>query len=111
MSSSIADAFKGPSKSPLPSAEAKAAAMEQVRREGATLNARQLIESIGETVFQQCITKPGSSLSKNEEMCIKSVMEKYINAWNVVNQQLVIRIQKQQEMDTGGFSWATEGRS
>jgi len=74
--------------------------MNQVRQEAAIVNARQLIEKINEHCFERCVPKPGASLSRGEETCFSSCMEKYMSAWNAVSRQYVSRIQK----EAGGSS-------
>ncbi|KAH7125501.1 Tim10/DDP family zinc finger-domain-containing protein [Dendryphion nanum] len=71
--------------------------MRQVQQEAAVQNARQLVEKLNEHCFDRCVPKPGTSLSKGEETCISSCMEKYMQSWNVVSKQYVARLQKESQ--------------
>ncbi|KAJ4363504.1 protein translocase subunit [Neocucurbitaria cava] len=69
--------------------------MRQVQQEAAMQNARMLVEKLNEHCFERCVPKPGTSLSKGEETCFTSCMEKYMSAWNTVSKQYVARIQRE----------------
>ncbi|KAF1938078.1 hypothetical protein EJ02DRAFT_458159 [Clathrospora elynae] len=69
--------------------------MRQVQQEAAMQNARMLVEKLNEHCFERCVPKPGTSLSKGEEGCVTSCMEKYMGAWNTVSKQYVARIQRE----------------
>ncbi|KAF2015490.1 hypothetical protein BU24DRAFT_421796 [Aaosphaeria arxii CBS 175.79] len=71
--------------------------MRQVQQEAAMQNARMLVEKLNEHCFERCVPKPGSSLSKGEETCFTSCMEKYMQAWNTVSKQYVARIQQESQ--------------
>ncbi|KAF2400723.1 hypothetical protein EJ06DRAFT_529836 [Trichodelitschia bisporula] len=77
------------------SSNVKTQIINEVRQAAAIQNARHLIEKINEHCFERCIPKPGTSLSKGEDACITSCMEKYMSAWNTVSRQYVARIQKE----------------
>jgi len=63
-------------------------------------------QKLNEHCFERCVPKPGSSLSRGEETCFKSCMEKYMDAWNTVSKQYVARIQKEaREQGAGGSSF------
>ncbi|KAF2434430.1 hypothetical protein EJ08DRAFT_605755 [Tothia fuscella] len=82
----------------------KSQIMNQIRQEAAMHNARQLIEKINEHCFERCIPKPGTSISRGEESCFSSCMEKYMSSWNAISRQYVQRIQKEQAaQEAGGF--------
>ncbi|KAK0623507.1 Tim10/DDP family zinc finger-domain-containing protein [Immersiella caudata] len=76
----------------------KKAIIRQVLVESNTNNSRQLFEAryhyrANEHCFDKCVPKPGSSMSSSETTCASLCMEKYINAWNKVNQTLIQRLQ------------------
>ncbi|KAJ9641726.1 protein translocase subunit [Knufia peltigerae] len=59
-------------------------------------NARYLISKVNENCFEHCVSNPpGSSLSSGENKCLTACMEKYFDAWNVVNRAYVTRVQKE----------------
>ncbi|KAK0646559.1 Tim10/DDP family zinc finger-domain-containing protein [Cercophora newfieldiana] len=74
----------------------KKAIIRQVLVESNTNNSRQLFERANEHCFDKCVPKPGSSMSSSETTCASLCMEKYINAWNKVNQTLLQRLQQEQ---------------
>ncbi|KAK7445348.1 mitochondrial import inner membrane translocase subunit TIM13 [Colletotrichum acutatum] len=95
----------------------KNAVMKQVLQEANLANARVLIEvgypilsatkifmklmggndkqKLQENCFEKCVPKPGSSLSSGETTCMTSCMEKYMSAWNQVNQAYIARIKQE----------------
>jgi import inner membrane translocase subunit TIM13 len=75
--------------------------MRQVQQEAAMQNARMLVEKLNEHCFERCVPKPGTSLSKGEETCFTSCMEKYMSAWNTVSKQYVARIQRESQAGAG----------
>ncbi|ATY63772.1 mitochondrial import inner membrane translocase subunit TIM13 [Cordyceps militaris CM01] len=74
----------------------KKAVMKQVLEESNLANARTLIENVQISCFEKCITKPGSSLSKSDQSCVTSCMEKYMAAWNQVNAAFITRVRREQ---------------
>ncbi|KIW16129.1 hypothetical protein PV08_06180 [Exophiala spinifera] len=59
-------------------------------------NARYLISKVNENCFEHCVSNPpGSTLSSGEHKCLTACMEKYFDAWNVVNRSYVTRVQKE----------------
>lgn len=40
--------------------------------------------------------KPSSSLSKSDETCVTTCMEKYMAAWNQVNAAFITRVRREQ---------------
>ncbi|KAI1324884.1 Tim10/DDP family zinc finger-domain-containing protein [Xylariaceae sp. FL0255] len=76
------------------SEQIKTEVMRQVRQQYSMDNARQLLEKINEHCFERCVPKPGTSLSSGEQTCFTSCMEKYISAWNSVNQTVVSQAQQ-----------------
>ncbi|KAM7197712.1 putative mitochondrial import inner membrane translocase [Rhypophila sp. PSN 637] len=80
----------------------KKAIIRQVIMEANVQNSRHLVEKINENCFDKCIAKPGSSISNGEKTCVTQCMEKYMAAWNLVNQTYMRRVQ--QEINSGGFS-------
>ncbi|KAL5114565.1 protein translocase subunit [Pleosporales sp. CAS-2024a] len=75
--------------------------MRQIQHEAGMQNARLLVEKINEHCFDRCIPKPAASLSKGEETCYTSCMQKYMGAWNVVSKQYVARIQRERQNAAG----------
>ncbi|GKT43865.1 mitochondrial import inner membrane translocase subunit TIM13 [Colletotrichum spaethianum] len=73
----------------------KKAVMQQVLQEANLANARVLIEKLQENCFEKCVPKPGSSLSSGETTCMTSCMEKYMSAWNQVNNAYINRIKQE----------------
>ncbi|KAM3561149.1 hypothetical protein MY1884_000951 [Beauveria asiatica] len=91
----------------------KRAVMKQVLDESNLANARTLIEvrhmpfpvwflrklttpqNIGMSCFERCITNPGDSLSKADQTCVTSCMEKYMAAWNHVNAAFITRVRRE----------------
>ncbi|EAT76251.2 hypothetical protein SNOG_16426 [Parastagonospora nodorum SN15] len=71
--------------------------MRQIQQEAAMQNARLLVEKLNEHCFERCVPKPNASLSKGEETCFTSCMEKYMGAWNTVSKQYVARIQRESQ--------------
>ncbi|GJC90480.1 mitochondrial import inner membrane translocase subunit TIM13 [Colletotrichum tofieldiae] len=80
----------------------KKAVMKQVLQEANLANARVLIEKLQENCFEKCVPKPGSSLSSGETTCMTSCMEKYMSAWNQVNNAYINRI-KQESGNANNF--------
>ena len=95
--------------------------MRQIQQEAAMQNARMLVEvatlcvvtaysyreltdrqKLNEHCFERCVPKPGTSLSKGEEGCFTSCMEKYMQAWNTVSKQYVARIQRESQQGALG---------
>ncbi|KAJ2957103.1 hypothetical protein NQ176_g11274 [Zarea fungicola] len=74
----------------------KQSVMKQVLTEANLANARTLIDKLQDNCFEKCILKPGSSLSKSDETCVTSCMEKYMAAWNQVNAAYIARIRQEQ---------------
>ncbi|KAM7202115.1 putative mitochondrial import inner membrane translocase [Naviculisporaceae sp. PSN 640] len=79
----------------------KKAIIKQVILEANIQNSRQLVEKINENCFDKCIPKPGSSITSGEKTCVTQCMEKYMAAWNLVNQTYVRRVQ--QEVASGSL--------
>jgi import inner membrane translocase subunit TIM13 len=81
-----------------------------IQQEAAMSNAKQLIDvsrlfssidilltfcqKINEHCFNHCIPAPSSSLSKKEETCLNSCMEKYMATWNTISRRYVEHLQK-----------------
>jgi len=82
--------------------DVKTRIMLQVQQEAAMQSARTLVEKLNEHCFERCIPKPGPSLSKGEESCFTTCMEKYMGAWNTVSKQYVARIQKESQSSAQG---------
>ncbi|KAJ5758587.1 Mitochondrial import inner membrane translocase subunit tim13 [Penicillium odoratum] len=74
------------------SADVKANLVQQLQQESAMTNARALIQKINENCFEACVPTPGSSLSAQENSCLTTCMEKYINMWNITSRTYINRI-------------------
>jgi len=77
---------------PKTATEKKQALMQTIQQQQNVENARVLIEKINTNCFEKCVPQPGSSLSSSESTCLKSCMQKYLNAWNAVSASYVSRI-------------------
>ncbi|CDZ97949.1 Mitochondrial import inner membrane translocase, subunit TIM13 [Phaffia rhodozyma] len=58
----------------------KAEIMEQVKAELQLANAQELINKMNEKCYQKCVPKPGAMLTKSEETCLLSCMDRYMEA-------------------------------
>ncbi|KAI4221420.1 MAG: hypothetical protein L6R36_006921 [Xanthoria steineri] len=76
------------------SSDPKTQVMDQIRQEAALNNARALITKLNGHCFDKCIPSPGTSLSRKEESCLSSCMEKYMGMWNIVSRVYIAQIQK-----------------
>ncbi|KAJ6780740.1 hypothetical protein PWT90_04303 [Aphanocladium album] len=74
----------------------KNAVIQQVLEESNLANARTLIENVQTNCFEKCIFKPAGSLSKSDETCVTTCMEKYMAAWNQVNATFIARVRREQ---------------
>ncbi|EFQ99429.1 mitochondrial import inner membrane translocase subunit tim13 [Nannizzia gypsea CBS 118893] len=90
------------SSSNISSSEMKSAILQQIQAEAAMTNARTLMEKINSNCFEKCIPSPGSSLSSNEQTCIKTCMEKYISLWNTTSQAYSARLREENEKNGMG---------
>ncbi|KAI4250557.1 MAG: hypothetical protein L6R40_000157 [Gallowayella cf. fulva] len=90
------------------SSDPKTQIMNQIRQEAAVNNARALITKLNGHCFEKCIPSPGTSLSKREESCLSSCMEKYMAMWNTVSKTYISQIQKTAGQ-IGGGGGALEG--
>ncbi|KAJ3056346.1 Mitochondrial import inner membrane translocase subunit Tim13 [Rhizophlyctis rosea] len=69
--------------------------MDQVRREIAMQNFRELIRQIEDKCFTKCITSPGTSLAEKEQGCLARCSDRYQDAWNVTSNVYMRRAQRQ----------------
>ncbi|TGZ76690.1 mitochondrial intermembrane space translocase subunit Tim13 [Ascodesmis nigricans] len=74
--------------------ERKQAFIQTIQQQHNLEHARMLIQSINENCYEKCVPKPGSSLARAEDDCVKNCAMKYMAAWNVVSQSLVGRIKE-----------------
>ncbi|KAK4942918.1 protein translocase subunit [Elasticomyces elasticus] len=78
---------------PFPAPTSSSATLQRIQnavsQQAAVANARYLISKVNENCFAHCIATPGSSLSSGEHKCLTACMEKYFDAWNVVNRTRV----------------------
>ncbi|KAI1175962.1 Tim10/DDP family zinc finger-domain-containing protein [Nemania sp. FL0916] len=73
----------------------KTQVIREVRSQHAMNNAKELVDKINFNCFEQCIPKPGDSLSSSEQNCLGKCAEKYMAAWNVVSGEFLKKIQEQ----------------
>ncbi|KAH7328513.1 mitochondrial import inner membrane translocase subunit TIM13 [Stachybotrys elegans] len=59
-------------------------------------NARLLLDKLQDNCFQSCIQKPGTSLSSSDQTCFTNCIDKYIQAWNTVNNSYINKIRQMQ---------------
>lgn len=57
---------------------------ERMIREQQQLIAQQLVSKLTDIAFDQCISKPSSSLSSSEQSCIASIVTKYIEGSQLI---------------------------
>ncbi|KAI1433380.1 Tim10/DDP family zinc finger-domain-containing protein [Xylaria sp. CBS 124048] len=72
----------------------KAEVIRQVRTQYAVANARELISKINDTCFSRCISKPGPTLSKDEQACFTKCMDLYMASWNEISAVYINRLQQ-----------------
>ncbi|KAL9001437.1 MAG: hypothetical protein Q9169_000012 [Polycauliona sp. 2 TL-2023] len=84
------------------SSDPKTQIMNQIRQEAALNNVRALITKVNGHCFEKCIPSPGTSLSKKEEGCLSTCMEKYMETWSTVGKVYVAQIQKGAGQQVGG---------
>ncbi|KAH9848424.1 Tim10/DDP family zinc finger-domain-containing protein [Lenzites betulinus] len=58
-------------------------------------NAQDIMEKVNEKCFTKCITKPGTSLSSSDEKCLSTCMERYLEAFDIVNRAYITRLRKE----------------
>eukprot|EP01135_Chromosphaera_perkinsii_P012183 Nk52_evm2s2612 gene=Nk52_evmTU2s2612 len=71
--------------------------MDQVRGQLAMSNAQQLLSTMTDKCFKKCVYKPGTSLDSSEKTCIAKCMDRYMEAWTLVQRSYAQRIQKDSE--------------
>ncbi|KAJ1920829.1 protein translocase subunit [Mycoemilia scoparia] len=69
----------------------------QVKSEMALANAQELINKINNNCFNLCFQNIGPSFSNNDQKCVTSCMDKYMEAWDIVSRTYVGRVQKEQQ--------------
>ena len=78
-------------------ASRKEAFMNTIRNELALSNAQELLNKTNEKCYAKCITKPGSSLSSSEEICLARCMDRYMEAFSIVSRSYQIRLSKERD--------------
>ncbi|KAL2112676.1 hypothetical protein VUR80DRAFT_6832 [Thermomyces stellatus] len=73
----------------------KNAVIQQVRTESSVANAQKLMNNLKSSCFEKCVSTPGSSLSSSESSCVTNCMEKYMAAWNLVNNTYLARLRSE----------------
>ncbi|KAI0029757.1 Tim10/DDP family zinc finger-domain-containing protein [Vararia minispora EC-137] len=69
--------------------------MDQIRSELAMAGAQELIQKINDKCFQKCITKPSTSLSNSEQVCLERCLGAYMEAFNIVSRTYTARLAKE----------------
>ncbi|KAF7789788.1 hypothetical protein EIP86_000734 [Pleurotus ostreatoroseus] len=75
----------------------KKALMDSVKGEIALANAQELMNKANEKCFQKCVTKPGTSLSRSEEACLSSCLDRYMEAFNIVSRTYLNRLRQERQ--------------
>nr|GAT60904.1 predicted protein [Mycena chlorophos] len=97
----MADFFGGGSKSsPQDNNARKEAIMDNVRNELALANAQQLMNSANERCFKACVLKPSTSLSNSEQTCLSRCLDRYMEAFTIVQNTYMARIRRERMEDT-----------
>eukprot|EP00126_Sphaerothecum_destruens_P015489 Sdes_comp9496_c0_seq1m965 len=71
--------------------------MEQVRGQLAMSNAQQLLSTMSDKCFRKCISKPGTALDNGEKTCLAKCMDRYMEAWTLVQRSYAQRITRDAE--------------
>ncbi|KAI0654686.1 Tim10/DDP family zinc finger-domain-containing protein [Cubamyces menziesii] len=89
----------GGSSNPTASSADMAARLEQVKNsihnELALQNAQELMNKVTDKCYVKCVPKPGGSLSSSEEKCLSQCMERYLEAFDIVNRTYIARLRKE----------------
>ncbi|RDX43984.1 hypothetical protein K466DRAFT_646284 [Polyporus arcularius HHB13444] len=94
--------FFGASRTPTatPSSPAETAARVEnlknsIRNEVALQNAQELMSKLTEKCYVKCVPKPGSDLSSSEQKCLAQCMDRYLEAFDMINRTYVARLKKE----------------
>ncbi|GAA6008469.1 hypothetical protein JCM11491_004490 [Sporobolomyces phaffii] len=71
--------------------------MQEVTQQLALANAQELITKVNEKCFVRCISKPAETTSSNDEACLMRCTDRYLEAFNLISQKYVQRVQKERE--------------
>ncbi|KAG4304552.1 hypothetical protein PORY_001945 [Pneumocystis oryctolagi] len=81
----------------------KQALMQAIKKEIAVANATELIGKLNETCYDRCIPKPGSRFENIEQTCVSKCIARYMDAWNIVSQTYIARIQRERQAQSLGL--------
>ncbi|KAI0636162.1 Tim10/DDP family zinc finger-domain-containing protein [Trametes polyzona] len=88
-----------PARSPAAPHAETAARVEQlkstIQNQLALQNAQEIMNKVNEKCFVKCVPKPGTSLSSSEERCLSQCMERYLEAFDMVNRTYIARLRKE----------------
>ncbi|KAM5544607.1 hypothetical protein V8D89_001505 [Ganoderma adspersum] len=65
-----------------------------IRNELALQNAQELMNKVNDKCYVKCVPKPGASLSSSEEKCLTQCMDRYLEAFNIINKSYISRLKK-----------------
>merc|ERR1712080_499281 len=68
----------------------------------ALANAQELINKMNDKCFVRCITKPGTSLTPNDEACLMRCTDRFLEAFNLISAKYVQRVQAERESAAAG---------
>ncbi|KAI0833754.1 Tim10/DDP family zinc finger-domain-containing protein [Trametes gibbosa] len=91
--------FGGSAAKPTRTPEEMTARLEQLKssiaNQLALQNAQEIMTKVTQKCFTKCITKPGTSLSGSDEKCLSMCMERYLEAFDIVNKAYITRLRKE----------------
>ncbi|GAA5989871.1 hypothetical protein JCM10908_002356 [Rhodotorula pacifica] len=74
---------------------------QEVAQQLALANAQELINKMNDKCFVRCITKPGTSLTPNDEACLMRCTDRFLEAFNLISAKYVQRVQAERESAAG----------
>ncbi|KAH8920964.1 hypothetical protein BT69DRAFT_1283531 [Atractiella rhizophila] len=82
-----------------PDVQAQANALKQaISQQIATTNAQGLIDAVNHKCFQKCVTKPSDKLGSSEEGCLDRCMQRYLEAYDIINRTYMARVAKERDV-------------
>ncbi|GAA5961610.1 hypothetical protein JCM8115_006736 [Rhodotorula mucilaginosa] len=75
---------------------------QEVAQQLALANAQELINKMNDKCFVRCITKPGTSLTPNDEACLMRCTDRFLEAFNLISAKYVQRVQAERESAAAG---------
>ncbi|TEB34467.1 hypothetical protein FA13DRAFT_1598317, partial [Coprinellus micaceus] len=73
----------------------KQAVIQAVQNETALTNVQELMNSSTERCYKACVTNPGASLTGNEQKCLSSCFDKYLEAFTIVSKAYGTRLRSE----------------